>query len=403
MRSPSGLGGLLFIIIGTAIGCGEPPPRVADVADTASPEPAPPPKPKVWEPRPIVAPPAASEPSDSADAGDSLAVPTDSARADSASPAPSPRKPRPRGPRPFVLSPADSAKWPVGGPEPLPGALLPEHRIIAYYGNPRSTRMGIMGQIPPDSMLPRLEEVATRWAKADPERKVMPALHLIATVAQASPGAGKKYRLRMGDSLINLVATWAEERGWIVFLDVQTGQSTVEAELPPLLPWLQRPYVHLALDPEFAMKGGGIPGKRIGTLDAREVNHAIEVLGNLVTEHKLPPKVLVVHRFTRKMLTNTDSIRLDPRVQVVIQMDGFGPPYLKQDAYRFWISPYPVQYAGFKLFYKNDREPKARAPEYEPSCDRMTFEYVGCGDDGLMTPEQVLTGLYPVPLYIQYQ
>jgi hypothetical protein len=207
----------------------------------------------------------------------------------------------------------------------------------------------------------------------------------------------------MADGLIDTVASWAEERGWILFLDVQTGQSTVEAELQPLLPFLRRPYVHLALDPEFAMKGGGIPGKRIGTLDAAEVNHAIDVLANLVTEHKLPPKVLVVHRFTRRMLTNTDSIRLDPRVQVVIQMDGFGSPYLKQDAYRFWISPYPVQYAGFKLFYRNDRDPKARAPDYEPSCDRVTFELVGCGDDGLMTPEQVIGGLYPVPLYIQYQ
>jgi hypothetical protein len=325
---------------------------------------------------------------------DTAAAPRDSA----------PPKPRVRGPRPFVLSPADSARWPVSGPEPLPGSILPEHRIIAYYGNPRSTRMGILGQIPPDSMLPRLEEVAMRWALADRDRKVMPALHLIATVAQGSPGPGKKYRLRMGDSLINTVASWAEERGWIVFLDVQVGQSTVQDELVPLLPFLRRPYVHLALDPEFAMKAGGIPGKRIGTLDAADLNHAIEVLGGLVTEHKLPPKVLVVHRFTRKMLTNTDSVRLDPRVQVVIQMDGFGSPYLKQDAYRFWISPYPVQYTGFKLFYKNDRNPKARLPDYEPSCDRVTFELVGCGDDGLMTPEQVVgENLYPVPLYIQYQ
>ena len=400
MLSPPAFG-VLVVIFGAAIGCGDSPRKVADAADPSSPVTLPaPPKPKVWEPRPIVAPP------DTASAGARRA---DSAAADSPSdtiPAPidsAPPKPRVRGPRPFVLSPADSANWPVPGPEPLPGSLLPEHRIIAYYGNPRSRRMGIMGQIPPDSMLPRLEQVATRWALADPGRKVMPALHLIATVAQGNPGPGNKYRLRMADGLIDTVASWAEERGWILFLDVQTGQSTVEAELQPLLPFLRRPYVHLALDPEFAMKGGGIPGKRIGTLDAAEVNHAIDVLASLVTEHKLPPKVLVVHRFTRRMLTNTDSIRLDPRVQVVIQMDGFGSPYLKQDAYRFWISPYPVQYAGFKLFYRNDRDPKARAPDYEPSCDRVTFELVGCGDDGLMTPEQVIGGLYPVPLYIQYQ
>jgi hypothetical protein len=124
-------------------------------------------------------------------------------------------------------------------------------------------------------MLSRLEKVAMAWAQADPERKVMPALHLIATAAQGKPGAGKKYRLRMGDSLINTVASWAEERGWIVFLDIRTGHSTVAAELEPLIPFLQRPYIHLALDPEFAMKSGGRPGQRIGTLDAEDVNPSL--------------------------------------------------------------------------------------------------------------------------------
>jgi hypothetical protein len=388
---------VLLAIICATIGCGDSPRTVADARDSTLAEP--PPKPKVWEPRPVVAPPDTTRDSFAADtaAADSVSDST-SAKRDNIPP-----RTRARGPRPFVLSPADSAKWPVKGPDTLPGSLLPSYRIIAYYGNPRSTRMGIMGQVPPDSMLLRLEKVAMEWALADPDRKVMPALHLIATVAQGQPGAGKKYRLRMGDSLINRVASWAEERGWIVFLDIQIGHSTVAAELEPLIPFLQRPYVHLALDPEFAMKSGGLPGKRIGTLDAADVNHAIDVLAEVVTEHELPPKVLVVHRFNRKMLTNTDSIRLDPRVQVVIQMDGFGAPAHKQDAYRFWISPHPVQYAGFKLFYKNDRDPRTKLPGFEPSCDRMTYELVGCGDDGLMTPAQVIRSLYPVPLYVQYQ
>ena len=389
--------GYFLAIICAITGCGDSPREVA--ARDSAPAPAPPPKPKVWEPRPVVAPPAAAKDTLPADttAADSLAD-SASARPDSV-----PLRSRVRGPRPFVLSPADSARWPVKGPAPLPGALLPEHRIVAYYGNPRSTRMGIMGQVPPDSMLPRLEKVAMDWAMADPERKVMPALHLIATVAQGKPGAGTKYRLRMADGLVDTVASWAEDRGWIVFLDIQVGHSTVADEIEPLLPFLQRPYVHLALDPEFSMKSGGVPGQRIGTLDAADVNHAIEVLARVVTEHKLPPKVLVVHRFTRKMLTNTDSIRLDPRVQVVIQMDGFGSPAHKQDAYRLWISPQPVQFTGFKLFYKNDRDPRTRVPGFEPSCDRVTYELVGCGDDGLMTPEQVIGRLYPVPLYVQYQ
>jgi hypothetical protein len=277
---------------------------------------------------------------------------------------------------PFPLSPRDSARWPVPGPLPLPGALLPEHRIVAFYGNPLSRRMGILGELDPEVMLPRLEEMAITWAAADSGQKVLPALHLIATVAQSYPGPGRKHRLQMPDSLIEKVAAWAEERGWILILDVQTGLSTVQKELPALVPYLKRPYVHLALDPEFAMKDGKRPGIHMGTMDAAEVNHAVDVLAKLVEEHSLPPKLLVVHRWTYKMLTNSSKIRLDPRVQVVIDMDGYGAPANKKGAYRWFVVRHPVQYAGFKLFFKNDKP--------------------------VMTPEEVLE-MYPRPNYIQYQ
>jgi hypothetical protein len=277
----------------------------------------------------------------------------------------------------FNLSPSDSARWPVKAPPPLPESIIPEHRIVAFYGNPLSTRMGILGEIPPDEMLQRLEKVATTWAAADSGQKVLPALHLIATVAQSYPGPARKYRLQMPDSVINRVASWAEERGWILFLDIQVGVSTVEEELKVLVPYLKRPYIHLALDPEFAMKDGKRPGTDwMGRMDASEVNHAIRVLAKIVEEHQLPPKVLVVHRFTRNMLTNASQIRLDPRVQVVIDMDGWGSPGSKMGAYRWFVVRHPVQYTGFKLFYKNDKP--------------------------MMTPEQVLE-LYPKPMYIQYQ
>ena len=277
----------------------------------------------------------------------------------------------------FNISPSDSARWPVKAPPPLPESIIPEHRIVAFYGNPLSKRMGILGELPPEQMLPRLEEVATQWAAADSGQKVLPALHLIATVAQSYPGPARKYRLQMADSLIERVANWAEERGWILFLDIQVGVSTVEDELKVLVPYLKRPYVHLALDPEFAMKDGKVPGTDwMGRMDAAEVNHAIGVLAGIVERHSLPPKVLVVHRFTRNMLTNASQIRLDPRVQVVIDMDGWGSPGSKMGAYRWFVVRHPVQYTGFKLFYKNDKP--------------------------VMTPEQVLE-LYPKPMYIQYQ
>jgi hypothetical protein len=339
------------------------------------------PEPPRWTPRPIQAPRplvADSLPDSLATgstAADSLAsdsLPTDTSKAALKRRLVKPRK------DPFPLTAADSARWPVpGAPEPLPGAIIPEHRIVAFYGNPLSKRMGILGQIDPDSMLRKLEETAMEWAKADPDRKVMPALHLIAVVAQGYPGPARKYRLQMPDSVIERVAGWAEQKGWILFLDIQPGLSSVEAEIPHLVKYLSRPYVHLALDPEFAMKDGKKPGTDwMGRMDATEVNHAIDELAKIVEEHQLPPKVLVVHRFTRNMLTNASQIRLDPRVQVVIDMDGYGAPSGKKAAYKWFVVRYPVQYTGWKLFYKNDKP--------------------------LMTPEQVLE-VYPKPMYVQYQ
>lgn len=276
---------------------------------------------------------------------------------------------------PATARATDTVPWPAP-PTPLPGALLPHNRIVAYYGNPLSRRMGILGELPPAEMLEHLAQTAATWVKADTTTTVRPALHMIVTVAQGTEGRDGMHRLRMSDSLIERVAQWAEQRGWLLFLDIQVGRSTVEAELPRLIPFLERPYVHLALDPEFAMKDGSKPGRKIGTMDAREVNYAVRVLADIVKRKQLPPKVLVVHRFTEKMLTNAGSITRDPHVQVVIDMDGFGPPQLKRSTWRHVIQRYPVQYTGFKLFYKNDKP--------------------------MLTPQQVIR-LFPAPLYIQYQ
>jgi hypothetical protein len=281
--------------------------------------------------------------------------------------------------KPDSAKPVDDG-WPVKGPAVLPGSLLPAKRIVAYYGNPLSKRMGILGELPPEQMLARLDREVARWKEADPATPVQPALHLVAVVAQGSAGRDGKWRTRMADTLIERVISWAESRDAVVFLDVQVGLSTVQEELPRLAKYLQRPNVHLGLDPEFSMKGGQKPGSRIGTFDAADINYASRYLQELVAEHQLPPKVLVVHRFTRRMLTNTDRIKLDPRVQVVIHMDGWGPPTLKRDSYRHYVHAEPVQFTGFKLFYKNDT--KKGHP--------------------LMTPAQILA-LHPKPLYIQYQ
>lgn len=275
---------------------------------------------------------------------------------------------------------ANKPAWPVRGPAPRAGALLPNKRIVAYYGNPLSKRMGILGEVPPDEMLRRLTREVRAWEKADTATPVVPALHLIAVVAQADGGRDGMYRARMADTLVERVYGWARKHEAIMFLDLQVAKSTVQQEVPRLEKFLSRPDVHLGLDPEFSMKRGGLPGKRIGTYDAADINYTIDQLAAIVDKYNLPPKVLVIHRFTRPMLTNADKIKLDPRVQVVIHMDGWGPPHLKKDSYDAYVYSEPVQFTGFKLFYKNDT--KRGHP--------------------LMSPTDVLK-LFPRPLYIQYQ
>jgi hypothetical protein len=259
---------------------------------------------------------------------------------------------------------------------PRPDAILPKKRVVVFYGNPLSKRMGVLGEYPQDVMLAKLQKEVDAFAKADPSTPVQPGLHLIVTVAQGSPGRNNLYRLRMSDSLINYWCNLAASKGYLMFLDVQVGRSTVPAELEPLIPYLKRPYVHLALDPEFAMKQNIAPGKKIGTMDASEVNYAISLLAKLVDENHLPPKILVIHRFTQKMLTNYRKIRPVPEVQVVINMDGFGPPWLKRDSYNAYERMQPVQFTGFKLFYKNDKPMLSRKEvvDLDPSPMFITFQ-----------------------------
>jgi hypothetical protein len=271
--------------------------------------------------------------------------------------------------------------WPVAGQPTLPGSILPQKRIVAYYGNPRSKRMGALGEYPKDEMLRRLQGEVAKWEKADPSLPVQPALHLIAVVAQGQPGKAGKYRMIMPDAVVNEVYGWAKEAHALLFIDIQTGHSDIRTILPRFEWLLKNADVHLGMDPEFNMiKSGKKPGTKIGTYDAADINYASGYLEELVKKYNLPPKVFIVHRFTRNMVTNAKRIVLRPEVQVIMNMDGWGAPWLKRDSYKDYIVAEPVQYTGFKLFYRNDTKK----------------------GDALLTPQEVLR-LNPKPIYIQYQ
>ncbi len=208
------------------------------------------------------------------------------------------------------------------------------------------------------------------------DRPVQPAIHFIVTVAQAGPGNDGKYCARMPVSLVQEYSDLAAQNGMLLILDIQVGHSTVQEELAPWIPLLSQPHVHLALDPEFDMWQGQVPGEQIGHMTADEINYAQRVLTDIVEQNGLPNKVLIIHQFTANMLPDKSRIQSFPRVELVTNMDGFGSQQLKLKHYEWYVKDELIEYAGMKLFFNQDTP--------------------------LFTPEEVMN-LDPVPDVIIYQ
>ncbi len=260
------------------------------------------------------------------------------------------------------------------------GAILPNYRVLSYYGHPASDQMGILGEYEPEVLLARLREQAAAYEAADPSRPVLLALEVIATVAQPEPQYDGTYLLDTTPSVIEEYIAFAEANGLHVILDVQIGRRGVEGEVERLidLGLLDKPFVHLALDPEFAIGEGETPGIHFGSIDGAEITATQQRLAAFTAERGLPPKILIVHQFVLQMITNKDIVEPVDGVQLVLMADGHGPPELKTEVYTLLVRDQPIEYGGIKLFYKE--------PDEEP----------------LMTPEQVLA-LDPVPEVIIYQ
>jgi hypothetical protein len=282
----------------------------------------------------------------------------------------------------FIANGDTTGRWPVKGqPYPNAGAILPFKRIVAYYGNLYSKKMGVLGEYPPKELWRMLRAEVAAWEKVDPATPVQPAIHYIAATGQGAPMKDGSHCQRMPEQQIDSALAIAKMGNAIVFLDLQVALSNVRKEVPKLEKYLKMPHVHLGIDPEFYMKDGSIPGRKIGSMDASEINYCSEYLAKIVRDNNLPPKILIIHRFTQGMVKNYKNIQLHPEVQIVMNMDGWGEPILKFSTYKSYIAREPVQFTGFKLFYKNDLRKK---PNH------------------MLTPSEIMV-LRPQPIYIQYQ
>jgi hypothetical protein len=236
---------------------------------------------------------------------------------------------------------------------PAPASMLDRHLLVTWYGNPRSTQMGVLGEHDGETRAEGLRKQAGAYRALTPKTVLM-AYHLVAVVAQCTAGADGKWRRRETPDVIRALLAEARENGFKLILDVQPGLSTVAEEVAALRPFLSEPDVYVALDPEFSMGACEQPGREIGQMTAKDVNAALDVLDDVIRKGGLPPKVLIVHQFRLDMLPDKRNVQASPSVDVVLNMDGFGSQSLKISSYRAVMRQGPLEFAGVKLFYRQD-------------------------------------------------
>jgi hypothetical protein len=238
--------------------------------------------------------------------------------------------------------------------EPRGGrTILPRYRVVAYYGAPQDQQLGALGIGTPAHAVARLERQAEPYGHHG--RPVMPALELLAVVAASSPGEGGRYNLRQPGSVIRRYLREARRAKALLLLDIQPGRSDFFTEATRLRRYLKLPDVGLALDPEWRMDPGEVPGRVIGHVGAREVNATAAWLSQLVARYDLPQKLFLVHEFTDDMVPEA-QLKRPPGLAYVLNVDGFGTQTLKVAKYKSFMAQARGFHRGFKLFYHEDTD-----------------------------------------------
>jgi hypothetical protein len=230
--------------------------------------------------------------------------------------------------------------------------LFPDRRVVAFYGAPQDRALGTLGIGTPDAAGRRLAHVARRYARKS--RPVLPAMELLATIANAAPGADGLYITRQPASVINRYLRAARRMKALLILDIQPGRADFGGEVTRLERWLREPDVGLALDPEWHVGPGQVPGKVIGSVHASVVNEVSARLAAIVRAGRLPQKLLLVHQFTPHMVTEPATLRQPPGIALTMDVDGFGDRPNKISKYDAFTEAPPRYNDGFKLFYEED-------------------------------------------------
>ena len=294
-------------------------------------------------------------------------------------PAPAPAG-QPAGSAPATVA-ATPPPTPTPEPKELPGGgreLFPRYRLFGYSGYPGAPGQGRLGI---GKLEDRMVEMAKRGAAYAGGREVMPVMELIAVTVHARPGADGLYRSRVDDAIVKTWLAKAREHDAMLLLNIQPGRADFLDELKHFERWLAEPDVGVALDPEWAVEKGQVPGRVYGRTSGAELNECAEYLSGLVEEHNLPEKVMLYHQLHLNIVRKESALKEHPGGVLIKSIDGIGSPGAKVATWERIIETTPEHvHAGFKLFYLEDVKTGGR----------------------LMKPKEVLA-LDPEPEYVLFE
>jgi hypothetical protein len=248
--------------------------------------------------------------------------------------------------------------------------LFPRYRVVGFYG---MQNLDVLGAGPPDLVARRLLRVARPYAR--PGRPVMPMFELIATIAHPVPTPSGLYRTHQEDAIVRSFLEAVRRIDGVLVLDVQPGRDDFLSSVRHWEPYLRQPDVGIALDPEFSMGPGQVPGRHLGRTNAAAINRASAYVAGIVRRHRLPQKLFIIHQFHDSMIRDKARIAIRPGLAMTWNADGFGARSAKLDDYRSYTRDRRF-HPGLKLFYENDVD--------------------------LMSPREVMK-LKPPPRVINYQ
>ncbi|QOD44992.1 hypothetical protein [Clavibacter zhangzhiyongii] len=263
----------------------------------------------------------------------------------------------------------------------LPGGgqlVLPGKRYVALYGAAGTGALGVLGEQGPADAVARAKAQAAAYQPFSDE-PVIPMFELIATVAAGSAGPDGDYSSEVPVETLQPWIDAARDAGVYVVLDLQPGRTDFLTQARRYESVLAQPGVGLALDPEWRLGADQVPLKQIGSVSAAEVDATTDWLAGLVRDRGLPQKMLVLHQFRLSMIQDRSALDTShPELAMLVHADGQGGQPDKQATWRALHADAPAGLAwGWKNFIDEDTP--------------------------MLTPEQTMRDVSPVPDLVTYQ